>query len=250
MIKQPLLTVENLSVGYGTRVVCSGIHFTSNAGEICCIIGPNGCGKTTLLSTLYRQLAPLSGSILLHGADLTHISAKDFAKQAAIVTTHRPRTGRTTCREIVEIGRYPYVGLFGKLSERDHAAVSSAMQDADVADLAEQYFTEISDGQKQRVLLAKAFAQDTKLLLLDEPTSFLDIRYRLEFLEVLSQKIKRTGLSVVMSVHEIAIARQTADTVVCLGDGRMQACGKPDLLTDERIRALFQLRMDAPLMIL
>ena len=237
----PILEVKNLTIGYGAKSVCTDIHFFLQPGEICCVIGPNGGGKSTLLSTLCRQLPPLSGEILLENMPVETILAKDFAKKAAILTTRRPRTELTTCREIVESGRYPYTGTFGLLSDDDHAAVDLAMREAAVTELADALFSEISDGQKQRVMLAKAFAQETELLILDEPTSFLDIRYQLEFLQSLSKKVRQDKLSVVMSMHEVETAAKIADTVVCLGDGKMQACGRAEIVTDKLIQKLFHI---------
>lgn len=235
-----VLKINNLSIGYNTTPICTDIQFSVQSGEICCIIGPNGSGKSTLLSTLCRQLPPISGEILLDDNPIETISNKDFAKKVSILTTQRPRTNLTTCREIVASGRYPYTGMFGKLSDDDHAAVDRAMREAAVTELADQFFSEISDGQKQRVMLAKAFAQETDLLILDEPTSFLDVRYRLEFLESLSEKVQRDSISVIMSVHEIDIVAKIADTVVCLGDGKMQACGGAEIITDELVQRVFQ----------
>lgn len=240
MSTKQVLKIDNLSIGYNTAPICTDIQFSVHSGDICCIIGPNGSGKSTLLSALCRQLSPISGEILLDGNPIDTISNKDFAKKVSILTTQRPRTDLTTCREIVESGRYPYTGMFGRLSGDDRIAVDRAMREAAVSELADQFFSEISDGQKQRVMLAKAFAQETDLLILDEPTSFLDVRYRLEFLESLSEKVQRDGISVVMSVHEIDIAGKIADTVVCLGGGRMQACGGAEIVTDELVQRVFR----------
>ena len=249
MSASPVLETKKLTIGYGTKTVCTGIDFVLRRGEILCVIGPNGGGKSTLLSTLSRYLPRISGSILLHGVPIETIPAKELAKELAILTTEHPYTGLSTCREIVESGRYPYTGMFGRLSDSDHAAVALAMREAAVTEFADQFFSELSDGQKQRVLLAKAFAQETGLLILDEPTSFLDIRYRLEFLELLSEKVRQDKLSVIMSMHEIDTAAKIADTVVCLGDGKMRSCGGADILTDTLIRDLFHIStVAAPLL--
>lgn len=234
-----LLDVNGLAIGYGRHTVCHGISFRLDRGEILSVIGPNGSGKTTLLTTLYRQIPPLAGEIRLLGQGVSDFASRDFARTAAILTTNRPTLSLTTCREIVESGRYPYTGKLGFLSENDKSSVSLAMDEAGVSDLAEMNFSKISDGQKQRVMLAKAFAQSTPLLILDEPTSYLDIRYQTEFWEILTKKVRHDNISVIMSVHELSVIKKISDTVLCLSNGKMQFCDDPMLLDDTQICRLF-----------
>ena len=176
-----VLKTEDLSIGYGSKCVAEGISLQLEEGRILCLIGPNGSGKSTLLKTLMRQIPPLKGSIFLGDRKLERIPEKELARFSAAVLTGRPTPELMTCGELVAMGRYPYTGRLGILSEEDRAVVRSSMEMTETAFLRDEDFTRISDGQRQRVLLARAICQQPKLLLLDEPTSFLDIRHKLEF---------------------------------------------------------------------
>lgn len=226
--------IKNLNAGYGERVIAKDISFTVNGGEILTFIGQNGSGKSTLLKTLSGLIPPLSGDIFIDGVPVSQMKRGDFAKEVSAMLTSRPDTDMMTCRDVVETGRYPYTGTFGLLGETDRKAVSEAMELTDSTDLAECMFSEISDGQKQRIMLARAVCREPKILLLDEPTSFLDIHYKLTFLEMLDRLRKERRIAVVMSLHETELAAKISDTVLLLKNGSCTGIGKPTELLDRK----------------
>ena len=235
-----VLKAVDLTVGYGGRPVAAGISFSLEEGQILCLIGPNGSGKSTLLKTLMRRIPPLGGSVLLEGRALDGIPARELAKSCAAVLTGRPAPELMRCGEIVALGRYPYTGRLGVLSAEDRAAVQSSMELTGTACLRDEEFSRVSDGQRQRVLLARAVCQQPKLLLLDEPTSFLDIRHKLEFLFLLRELAEKRKLAVVLSLHELELAKKIPDRVLCLKDGRLDREGRPDdIFRGDYIRRLF-----------
>ena len=223
---------EDLDVGYNGTAVVKGINFGVKKGEIMALIGPNGAGKTTALRTLTRQLPAVSGQVFIGGSKMSDLSEMELSRQMSVVLTDRISTEMMTCRDVVETGRYPYTGTFGLLGSSDKRAVTEAMEQTDTAELAECMFSEISDGQKQRVMLARAVCREPEILLLDEPTSFLDIHYKLTFLEMLDRLRKERNIAVVMSLHETELAGKISDTVLLLKNGECTGIGKPSALLD------------------
>ena len=235
------LSVRNLSAGYGSKTVLSDINFDLAEGQIISLIGPNGSGKSTLLKTLMGDLPPLKGSVFLDGRDLIALSRSEVAKIMAVMMTGNIRPEWMTCREMAASGRFPYTGLLGKLGKKDSEAVDEAMELTGTSDLASLYITEISDGQRQRVLLAKAICQEPRILILDEPTTFLDIRYKLEFLNLLRVLAERCRVTILMSLHELELVRLVSDRVICLKDGHMDADGGREILEDTYLRNLYDI---------
>ncbi len=222
------LRTEKLSVGYGKKCVIEGIELDIEAGKIISLIGPNGCGKTTILRTVLKQLETLAGSVYVSGRDLSDMSGDDIAHFMSMVTTKRPVTELMTCREVVATGRYPYTGRFGLLNEKDEEKVREAIEFMHVESIAEEDFSKVSDGQKQRVMLARAICQEPEILVLDEPTSFLDIRYKLDILDGIYRLSREKNVTVIMSLHELDIARGISDKLVCIENGKIGRVGKPD----------------------
>ena len=235
------LSVRNLSAGYGSKTVLSDINFDLAEGQIISLIGPNGSGKSTLLKTLMGDLPPLKGSVFLDGRDLIALSRSEVAKIMAVMMTGNIRPEWMTCREMAASGRFPYTGLLGKLGKKDSEAVDEAMELTGTSDLASLYITEISDGQRQRVLLAKAICQEPRILILDEPTTFLDIRYKLEFLNLLRVLAEERRVTILMSLHELELVRLVSDRVICLKDGHMDADGGREILEDTYLRNLYDI---------
>lgn len=221
----PYFHTSGLTVGYHQQPLIRDICLSLKKGEILTLIGPNGAGKTTILKSIIRQLAPLSGTVYLAGNDLAGMNNSVLAKQMAVVLTQRVRTELMTCEDVVSTGRYPYTGKFGVLTQHDHAKVRESMELVHITELAQRDFEQISDGQKQRVLLARALCQEPDVLVLDEPTSFLDIRYKLEFLSVVQQLSRRQHLTVVMSLHEVDLAQRISDKVACIKGDRVERFG-------------------------
>lgn len=227
-MEDKLLSMKNLSVGYARRVVIGGITLDVSPGRIVTLIGPNGAGKSTILKTVTRQLAPVAGAIYLDGKSLSAVPEGQAARTMAILMTERTAPELMTCREVVSAGRYPYTGRLGLLSEADRAEVRRAMELVGVDALAETDFSRVSDGQRQLVMLARAICQRPRLLVLDEPTSYLDIRHKLALLSILKDLVNREGLAVVMSLHELDLAQKVSDTVVCVSHGAVDRAGPPE----------------------
>lgn len=237
-----ILETEKLSVGYGDKAVVSDIRLLAEPGKLVTLIGPNGAGKSTLLKTLLRELPPLAGAVLLEGRPLVGYPPRELAQREAAVLTGRPAPELMRCEELVALGRTPYTGRFGRLGESDRALVEESMALTGVESLRGEDFTRLSDGQRQRVLLARALCQQPKLLVMDEPTSFLDLRHKLEFLTLLRRLSREKGIAVVMSLHELDLAQRFSDTLVCLREGRVDRVGTPEeIFTGGYIPRLFGL---------
>ncbi len=241
-MKEALLEVRGLSAGYGAHAVLNNLNFSVYRGELLCLIGPNGAGKSTLLRTLSRQLPGLGGAVLLEGRELGAIPALELARRLSVLLTERVEAERMSCAEVVSTGRYPYTGRLGILSRRDWAQVEEAMALLHVSALSDVPFARLSDGQRQRVMVARALCQEPELLILDEPTSYLDIRHKLELLELLRSLARSQNLAVVLSLHELDLAQRASDRVLCLREGRQERWGSPEaVFTDEYLCQLYQL---------
>ena len=223
-----LLYTDKLSAGYGDKTVVSDIALAAEPGQILCLIGPNGAGKSTLLKTLLRLLPPTAGAVYLEGQELRAYSERELARRSAAMLTGRPEPELMKSAEVIAAGRYPYTGRLGILSEEDRRVVRESMEKVGVSELADTDFTRLSDGQRQRVLLARALCQEPRLLLLDEPTSYLDIRHKLDFLQLLRELVRERQLAVVMSMHELELAQRFADRLLCIRDGRVDRAGSPE----------------------
>ena len=235
-----ILRAEKLTVGYGDHPVVREISLRAEAGKLLCLIGPNGAGKSTLLKTLIRQLPPLSGALLLEGEKLESLHERELARRRAAVLTGTPAPELMRCGEVVAAGRYPYTGRLGVLNEEDRRMIHESMEMTGIVALADTDFTRISDGQRQRVLLARAICQQPRLLVLDEPTSFLDIRHKLEFLELLRRLARERQIAVVLSMHELDLAQKFADNLLCIKDGAIDRSGPPEeIFSGDYIRALY-----------
>ena len=235
-------STQALTVGYDGVPLIRDIQIDIHKGEIVTLIGPNGSGKSTILKSITRQLKTLGGAVVIGGEDLRKFSYKALSTRLAVVLTERMKPELMTCRDIVATGRYPYTGRLGLLSEEDERQVDAAMAAVHALDLSERDFNAISDGQRQRVLLARAICQEPEIIILDEPTSFLDIRHKLQLLSILRSMAKQKGITVIMSLHEIDLAQKISDKVVCVKGDHIARFGAPeDVLDGEAIRALYSL---------
>lgn len=219
---------ENMTVGYEKRPLIERITIGVEKGEIVTLIGPNGAGKSTVLKSIARQLALLGGTVWLDGRDVNVMSGTELSRNMAVVLTEKLRTELMTCEDVVATGRYPYTGRFGILSETDRTAVAEAMELVQVTYLRDQDFTRISDGQRQRVMLARCLCQEPEILILDEPTSYLDIKYKLEFLSILQEMRRKKKLTVIMSLHELELAVRVSDKILCIDGSRVDRFGAPE----------------------
>ena len=223
-----LLYTDKLSVGYGEKSVVRDIALAAKPGQVLCLIGPNGAGKSTLLKTLMGALPPTGGAVYLDGRQLRAYQERELARISSAVLTARPEPELMSTEEVVAVGRYPYTGRLGILTEEDRRIVRESMEKVGVSDLAETDFSLLSDGQRQRVLLARALCQQPRLLILDEPTSFLDIHHKLDFLQLIRELVGGGGLAVIMSMHELELAQRFADVLLCIRDGRVDRMGSPE----------------------
>ncbi|MBQ5332076.1 MAG: ABC transporter ATP-binding protein [Oscillospiraceae bacterium] len=239
-MENPALSAEKLSVGYGTEILIRDISLSLYKGKIVTLIGPNGAGKSTILKTLSRQLDSMGGAVYIGKEELSRFKGEELAKKMSLVMTGRVAPELMTCAMAVETGRYPYTGRLGLLSPEDRRIAKEAMEMTAVSEIADREISRISDGQRQRVLLARAICQEPEILILDEPTSFLDIRHKLKLLSILRRLVREKGLAVIMSMHELDMAERVSDHVICVGEEGISMQGAPsEIFTGEIIGRLY-----------
>lgn len=235
-------STRKLSVGYEGRPLIKDIDISVKKGEILTLIGPNGAGKSTILKSIAGQLQLLGGAVYLDEKSLAGMRREEVAKEMSVVFTHKLKTELMTCEDVVATGRYPYTRRFGVLSGGDWKVVREAMELVHVSELAGEDFHKISDGQKQRVMLARAICQEPEILILDEPTSYLDIKYKLEFLSLLLKLRKQKGITVIMSLHELELAAKVSDRILCVKGEYIDKFGTPgEIFHADYISSLFDI---------
>ena len=231
---------SDLDVGYNGKTLIHDININLKSGEILTLIGPNGSGKSTILKSITKHLAMLRGDAMIADASVNAMSYRELATKLAVVLTERIKGELLTCYDVVATGRYPYTSRMGVLSVEDRAKVIAAMDRVQTADLADRDFGAISDGQRQRVLLARAICQEPEIIVLDEPTSFLDIKHKLELLSILREMAKEQGITVIMSLHEIDLAEKISDKIMCVKDDMISHFGTPEeIFTEDIITDLY-----------
>lgn len=234
--------VEDLTVGYDKNALIRDICFSIRRGEILTLIGPNGSGKSTILKTLTRHLARLRGDVKVMDASIFGLSYADLAKTLSVLLTDRVKGEMMTCFDVAATGRYPYTGRLGILSEEDKEKVRETLTLVQADTIASREFGRVSDGQRQRILLARAFCQEPDIMVLDEPTSYLDIKYKLELLTILRRLAKEKGITVLLSLHEIDLAQKISDKVICVSGDVIRHFGTPEEIFREAIiRDLYRL---------
>ncbi|MGN0404999.1 MAG: ABC transporter ATP-binding protein [Bariatricus sp.] len=232
--------LQNLTVGYHGKPLIRDICIEIQKGEIVTLIGPNGAGKSTILKSITRQIKMLGGNVSIADERIDAMENAILARKMAVVLTERMKTELMTCRDVVETGRYPYTGRLGILTKKDKEIVEEAMEAVHVRELENQNFQAISDGQRQRIMLARAICQEPEVLVLDEPTSYLDIHYKLELLSMLRKLAKEKKITVVMSLHEIDLAQKISDKILCVKGDKIFDYGKPEeVFQEEVIRELY-----------
>jgi iron complex transport system ATP-binding protein len=238
----PSLCVNGLTAGYAERPVLESIDLDIASGEITVIVGANACGKSTLLRTLSRLLPPSRGEVLLDGSSIHRLPARQLARQLGLLSQSPIAPEGITVLDLVSRGRHPHQGLFQRWTRDDDTAVLAALNATDTAALAERAVDELSGGQRQRVWIAMALAQQTDILLLDEPTTFLDINHQVEVLDLLTDLNHARGTTIVMVLHELNLAARYADVLIAMSDGQIHASGPPEqVLTREMIKEVFGL---------
>ena len=236
------LETEKLSVGYDGKPLIRDVCLQVQRGKIVTLIGPNGSGKSTILKTIVGQLSKVSGTVLLEGAPMERCGQKEIAKRMAILMTERIHPELMTCYDVVSTGRYPYTGALGLLGKEDKRIVEESLELVHGRDMADRPFDAISDGQRQRILLARALCQTPEIIVLDEHTSYLDIRYKLELLTILKTMVREKNLAVLMSLHELDLAQRVSDTVVCVSGDRIDRMGPPEeIFSNDYIARLYHM---------
>ncbi|MBP7807753.1 MAG: ABC transporter ATP-binding protein [Bacteroidia bacterium] len=211
-----MLQVKDLNIGYEQKEILSGLNFSIGKGELIGLVGSNGIGKSTLLKTIIGSLKPLSGEINLDGKTLQSISQQELSKLISIVLTDKLGGFNLTVFDIVAAGRIPYLNAFGQLNDGDIEIVNQSLDTIGIKNLSQNYFDELSDGQKQKVLIAKSLAQQTPVILMDEPTAFLDFESRLQLFQLLKQLVKEKQKTVIVSSHDLDVLFRNVDKVLYL----------------------------------
>ena len=227
-----ILSTERLNVGYDGHVVIEGVDIQAMRGQTICLVGPNGAGKSTILRTLSGMLAPVDGCVYIGREDVRKIKSEHKAKQMAVVLTEKLSLNMTTAYQVAAMGRIPYTGFFGRLREKDRAIVENALKTVGAWELKDRDYTSLSDGEKQKVLIARALAQEPQLIILDEPTSHLDIKHKIEVVRILNDLALQTGLTVILALHDIDIAVKFCQTVLMVKDGKIVAQGRPEEIVE------------------
>ena len=245
MIKS-VLSLRNLTAGYPAvsrgkaHVVAENLTVDLPAGELVCLIGPNGAGKSTLMRTISGMQKPLSGQVLLDGADIHQMSAKEIAKCLSVVLTERISAGMMTAYELVALGRHPHTNWAGTLTEHDHQVVKDSIETAGAAELAHRPVGELSDGEKQKVMVARALAQEPRLMILDEITAFLDLPRRVDVMRLLRDLAHATNRSILLSTHDLDLALRSSDRLWLLPkNGDFQVGVPEDLVLSGKFAAAF-----------
>ncbi|RBY91171.1 ABC transporter ATP-binding protein [Blastococcus sp. TF02A-30] len=236
------LSAEDLTLGYGERTVIADLDLVVPPGRITAIVGANACGKSTLLRSMTRLLPPRAGRVLLDGAAVHRMPAKQLARTLGLLPQSPIAPEGITVADLVGRGRNPHQGIFTRWRTEDDVAVAAALQATQTTELADRPVDELSGGQRQRVWIAMALAQQTDLLLLDEPTTFLDVSHQVEVLDLLTDLNRSRGTTIVMVLHDLNLAARYADHLVAMSAGRVHATGTPEqVLTEDCVRAVFGL---------
>lgn len=241
-MKKVRLSTHNLVIGYKNTALSSEINIDLKEGEITSVIGPNGSGKTTLIKTLMGQLNELAGDIFIDGVNKNLISLTEKSRKMAILLTERVRLENMLCRDVVSMGRFPYTGKLGVLAANDKQVVEASMRIIGIDKLAGKEFSHISDGQKQLILLARAIAQEPQILILDEPTSFLDIKYKIKLFDVLRNLADKRNITVLMSIHDISMVDKVSDSIIAIdGKHHVEQGAVKDFVNKDKLKKLFDL---------
>lgn len=237
-----ILETRELTVGHDKKAVVEGINFEILRGQIIALLGPNGAGKSTILKSLSALLAPIKGAVNVGGQDLLGIKRKDLSKILAVVLTERLNAGFLSAFEVTAMGRYPHTGFLGKLTEQDKEIVKECLEVVHAEALADRSFNQLSDGEKQKIMLARALAQEPEMIILDEPTTHLDVKHKLEVMAILKRLSREKGITVIYSLHEIDLALKSCDTAILVKGGRIVDFGSPEKVgSNEAVSDLFDI---------
>ncbi len=233
-----ILSFSNVSIGYNekhyTKIIADNINLLTKKGEFVCLLGPNGCGKSTLLRTIAGMQPPLSGEILIERTNIQNISLKELAKKMSIVLTESISIANMSVYDIVSLGRYPYTSWYGKTTPEDEKIIQQSIDLVGMNNYTHEEFVRLSDGEKQRIMIAKSLAQNTPIILLDEPTAHLDIPNRIAILKLLQKLSKETNKTIILSTHELNLALKYSDTIWLMQKNKPIICDTPNALISSR----------------
>ncbi|MGV8938683.1 MAG: ABC transporter ATP-binding protein [Allorhizobium sp.] len=236
------LDANGLCAGYGDAIILDALDFAVPPGEITVIVGANACGKSTLLRAMSRLIAPRSGHVLLDGKSIHKTAPRELALRLGLLPQSPTAPEGITVADLVSRGRHPHQGMFSRWTGKDDEAVTAALVATSMVELAERPMDELSGGQRQRAWIAMALAQQTDILLLDEPTTFLDISHQMEVLDLLTDLNHTRGTTIVMVLHDLNLAARYADHLVAMRGGRLHVAGTPEeVLTQDNVRQVFGL---------
>jgi iron complex transport system ATP-binding protein len=241
-----LLALENLTIGYRTgrnqtKTVAENLTAALKPGELICLLGPNGAGKSTLMRTVAGMQQPLAGEVRLENQNIHRIAARELAKMLSVVLTERITVGALSAYALVALGRYPHTNWAGNLTERDHQIIADSLRLVGAADLANRSVAELSDGERQKIMVARALAQEPQVLILDEITAFLDLPRRVDIMRLLGEMTRQTGKAALLSTHDLDLALRSADRLWLLSkDGRFETGAPEDLVLSGAFETAFQ----------
>lgn len=238
-----VLKIKSLSTGYNTHVVGSDINVALNVGDMVALVGPNGAGKSTLFKTLCGHIKPISGSIAINGSNIAEISPKERAKLMSVVLTERIDDMFMSVHDVVASGRFPYIGMFGKLGKTDENIIQDSLDIIGIKSLSDRLFNTLSDGERQKVMIAKAISQNTPIILLDEPTAFLDYPSKIELFSILKKLCVEQNKTIVFSSHDLELLLRYTDYLWVMASNKPFIAGKcAELLGNGIIQNYFRLK--------
>ena len=236
-----ILEAQNLSIGYrANRVVAQGLDLALHSGELACLIGPNGVGKSTLMRTLAGMQHPLAGRVALMGVDVQGMKATERARRLSVVLTEKMQVGLLTGYELVALGRHPHTGWTGQLSQHDEEVIRWALQAVSAEAIAARRIAELSDGERQKLMIARALAQEPAAMILDEPTAFLDLPHRVEIIRLLRRLAAETGRAILLSTHDLDLALRSAQKIWLMSGGIVEIGAPEDLVLSGAFERTFQ----------
>ena len=235
-----MIELQHLTVGYGDRAVLSDISQTIGAGQMVCLLGSNGVGKSTILRTIAGFQPPLSGKVLLHRHDMTSLSVPRRSRVVSVVLTERIQVPYMKVADLVGMGRSPYTGFFGTLSNEDRRIAGDAIEMVGITSLAGRAIDTLSDGERQKVMLAKAIAQQTSVILLDEPTAFLDYHAKISILRLMLRLAHETGKTILLSTHDVEMALRLSDALWVVVEGKVHSGTTASLTGDGTLRKFLE----------
>lgn len=242
-MKPFILESQNLSIGYVNKKkpieIQKDINLQIQKGEFVAVLGRNGIGKSTLLRTITKVQEPLGGAVFINQKSLELFSAVELSNKVSVVLTERLPESQLTVFELVALGRQPYTNWMGKLSENDHQKVLNALEQTETLEFAQQHFYELSDGQLQRVMIARALAQDTNIIVLDEPTAHLDMHHTIKIFQLLKRLVEETQKTIIVSSHQVNLAIQMADKIVLITEKEVTSGTLKELIHRKTFDELF-----------